>query len=157
MASAKVEAARGRRAARSGRTEARIEWFIDQVQNRVDLTFEERVEIAMQYLWTKVVNNISVPVVKEVATLRSGPNKGKSLTRVTERSVAGEFPRADTTTLRRTITSEVVKTAKGFEGYIITPLDYGMILETRMDRSFLRRTLEEEIPQLERILGAKVT
>ena len=148
MVSRKVEAARGRKSARSGRTEARIEWFINDVQNRVDLTLEQRVEVAMQYLWTTVVKNISIPVVKEVIGNR---------TRVTERSKPGEFPRSDTTHLREDIASEVVKTVKGFEGYIITPLDYGLILETRLDRRFLRRTLEEEIPQLERILGAKIT
>ena len=119
--------------------------------------------IVVEHLRDTVVRNISVPVVKEVVTLTRGPNKGKSLTRVTERSVAGEFPRADSTQLYKSIfpavgeeASAVVQTDKGFEGYVGTPLDYGMILETRMNREFLGRTLREEIRNIERILGARM-
>ena len=156
MVSRKVGAAYARRASRKGKSEANIEWFIDDIQQLTDKTLEERMETAMQYLWVKTVKNINVPVVKELVTIKRGPNKGKTLTRVTKRSNPGEFPRADTTNLRESIASEVVRTDKGFEGYIITPLDYAVILELRLDRRFLRRTLEEEIPQLERILGAKL-
>lgn len=144
MASAAVNAARGRRSSRTG---VNIEWFINDVQKRTDLTVHQRVLIAMEYLRDKVVKNISIPVTKEVVN---------GITRVTERSKPGEFPRADTTLLRKTIVSDVVKTDKGFNGYIITPIDYGVILETKLDRSFLRRTLVEEIPVLERILGAQI-
>jgi len=147
MASGAVAAAQARRGARKGKTEANIEWFIDDVQKRTDLTFHQRVLIAIEYLRDKVVKNISIPVVKQVIGNR---------TRVTERSKPGEFPRADTTQLYKSIFSDVVQTEKGFEGYVGTPIDYGVILETRMDRSFLRRTLMEEIPALERILGAKL-
>ncbi len=156
MVSRKVRAAYARRAARKGKSEANIEWFIDDIQQLTDKTLEERMETAMQYLWVTTVKNIDVPVVKEVVTLKRGPNKGKTLTRVIERSKPGEFPRADTTNLRESIASEVVRTDKGFEGYITTPLDYAVILELRLDRRFLRRTLEEEIPAIERILGAKL-
>jgi hypothetical protein len=158
MASRATEAARARRGARKGKAEANIEWFIDDVQKRTDLTMHQRVLIAIEYLRDKVVKNISVPVVKQVVKLKAGPNKGKSLTRVLERSKRGEFPRADTTQLYKSIFSDVVQTDKGFEGYVGTPLDYGVILETdpSLDRAFLRRTLAEEIPALERILGAKL-
>lgn len=144
MASAAVNAARGRRSSRTG---VNIEWFINDVQKRTDLTVHQRVLIAMEYLRDKVVKNISIPVTKEVVN---------GITRVTERSKPGEFPRADTTLLRKTIVSDVVKTDKGFNGYIITPIDYGLTLEIEMDRSFLRRTLVEEMPVLERILGARI-
>ena len=147
MVSGAVAAAQARRGARKGKAEAKIEWFIDDVQKRTDLTFHQRVLIAIEYLRDKVVKNISIPVVKQVIGNR---------TRVTERSKPGEFPRADTTQLYKSIFSDVVQTEKGFEGYVGTPQDYGMRLEMKMDRSFLRRTLMEEIPALERILGAKL-
>ena len=151
-----VAAAQSRRAGRAGRAQVNIEWFIDDVQRRTDMTFHQRVLTAIEYLRVKVIANINVPVVKQVVTLTRGPNKGKSRTRVLERSKPGEFPRADTEELYKSIFSIVVQTENGFEGYIGTPQDYGIRLELKMDRSFLRRTLMEEIPALERILGAKL-
>ncbi len=105
--------------------------------------------IATEYLRDKVVKNISVPVTKEVIAGR---------TRVTERSKPGEFPRADAPHLYKTIFKHVVKTGRGVEGYIGTTLDYGAILETseRLRRSFIRRTVVEELDRLGRILGAEL-
>jgi hypothetical protein len=142
-----VAAAQSRRAGRAGRAQVNIEWFIDDVQRRTDLTFHQRMLIVVEYLRDTVVRNISVPVVKVVVGNR---------TRVTERSKPGEFPRADTTQLYKSIFGDVVQTDKGFEGYVGTPIDYGMILETRMNREFLGRTLREEIRNIERILGARM-
>jgi len=39
-----------------------------------------------------------------------------------------------------------------YDGYVGTPLDYGAILELKMNRSFLRRTLDEERPTIMKIL-----
>ncbi len=149
MVSAAVGGARARRATRTGKTEVNIEWFIDEVQNRVDLSLYQRMLKAVEYLQVKVVKNISVPVTKQIFGGR---------TRVTERSKPGEFPRADTTELYKTIFKHVVKTGRGVEGYIGTTLDYGAILETseRLRRSFIRRTAVEELDRLGRILGAEL-
>lgn len=139
-----VAAARSRRAARAGKRSVEIEWFINEVSDKIELTMNQRVRIATELVKTKVVQNISRPVTKI----------GR---RVTDRSKPGEFPKADTTQLMKSIFSQVKKTAKGiWDGFIGTPLDYGLILETRRERSFLKRTLDEELPKVKRILSGPV-
>lgn len=138
-----VTAARARRAARSGQSSVEFESFVDDVSKRIDLTIRQRVTIAVNYLQDKIVKNISVPVTKVVI--------GKRV-RVTERSKPGEFPRADTTQLLRTAFWGVVEESGMIMGYVGTPLWYGLELETRMDRRFLTRTLEEERESIVQIL-----
>lgn len=137
--------ARARRVARAGQNVVRIQWFIDQVANKVKLSIKQRVTLATQLVRDRVVRNISRPVTKG-----TGPRGGRV---VTDRSKAGEFPKADTTQLLKTLFSEVVETANGdVTGYIGTPLDYGLILEVRMGRSFLVRTLNESRAEVDAIL-----
>ena len=57
------------------------------------------------------------------------------------RSRPGEFPRADTTRLMKDIYYET--STDGMTAIVGTTLDYGLLLETVMNRSFLRRTLTE--------------
>jgi hypothetical protein len=104
---------------------------------------KQRVYIAVNFLQDRIVKNISVPVTKAVI--------GKRV-RVTERSKPGEFPRADTTQLLRTAFWGVVEESGMIMGYVGTPLWYGLELETRMDRRFLTRTLEEERESIVQIL-----
>jgi hypothetical protein len=47
-----------------------------------------------------------------------------------------------------------VQGADGLTAIIGTTLDYGLVLETRMNRSFLQRTLNEMLGQVTRILTA---
>lgn len=138
-----VTAARARRAARSGQSSVEFESFVDDVSKRIDLTIRQRVTIAVNYLQDKIVKNISVPVTKAVI--------GKRV-RVTERSKPGEFPRADTTQLMKTVFWGVVEEPGTTMGYVGTPLWYGLELEMRMDRRFLTRTLDEERETITRIL-----
>lgn len=44
--------------------------------------------------------------------------------------------------------------ARVYEGFVGTPLDYGLVLEVskKLDRSFLKRTLDEERPLVMRLL-----
>jgi len=144
-----VEKARQRRVARADAKAARIEWFIDQVSNTVNLSMTQRVRTATEFLRSRVVKNISIPVTK--ATSRK---TGRVV--VLERSKPGEFPRADTTQLMKTIFKKVKSTKSFAEGYVGTPLDYGLILETRMNRSFLVRTLREESTRIRRILTGPI-
>lgn len=126
-----------------------MEWFIREVSSKVAVTMRQRVGLATQYLKNKVVRNISTPVVKG-----TGPRGGRV---VMGRSVAGEFPHAETTQLMKTIFGEVRETSPGvFDGFVGTPLDYGLILETQMDRSFLVRTLREEQGTIKRILTGPI-
>ena len=121
------------------------------------MTFEKRVRMATNYLRDKVVQNISRPVTKTKITGRRSGKTGKflpSITRVTDRSKPGEFPKADTTLLMKTIIAETKMTADGvFDGFVGTPLDYGVILELRLDRSFLVRTLNEERDRITKMLS----
>lgn len=139
-----VQAAKARRKAGALRAETRVEWFIDQVLNNVNLTVKQRVALVTRLVRDTVVRNIGIAVVKE---------KISGVTVVTKRSKVGEYPRADTTLLMKTIFDEVKDLGGGvFEGYVGTPLDYGLILELEMGRPFLVRTLKELQPRLKNIM-----
>ena len=142
--SAAVLAARARRSGAGAERAARMDWFANNVIDKVAMTLQQRTKIATEMLKDQVVRNISRPVTKH----RGGI--------VTGRSKPGEFPKADTTQLMKTIFSDTVKTVSGYEGYVGTPLDYGVILETRRQRSFLVRTLNEMRPQITRILTGPI-
>lgn len=145
--SAAVLAGRGRRASTADRRNVRIEWFIKNVTSKVNLTMKVRVKLATEFVKDKVVRNISRPVTK---------GKGG---RVTDRSKTGEFPKADTTQLMKTIFAHRSQRRKGdYEGFVGTPLDYGLILETnaKLDRSFLKRTLEENRTLVIRMLSGPI-
>lgn len=147
--SAAVLAARGRRGGALLRTQARLEFYIDNVLKRVNVPLGTRVKLATEVLRRTVVQNISRPVTKT-------PVKGKdgtSRTRITDRSLPGEFPKADTTLLMKTIFGETRQEGEGvFDGYVGTPVDYGLRLELHMDRSFLLRTFNETLPTIRRII-----
>ena len=140
-----VEAGRARRVAGAEKKLARVEWFINEVVSKVDMTLQQRVRLATELVKNQVIRNISVPVVK-----MKGPISKRI--QVSGRSKAGEFPRADTTQLMKTIFSEVTSGPGYAQGFVGTPLDYGVILELRMNRSFLVRTLMEESDKVKRIL-----
>lgn len=130
------------------------QWFIDEAIQAVNLTARQRVVLATEWLRNKTVLNISIPVVKEVVPRKGGGTQ----TVVTERSKPGEFPRADTTLLRKSIFGQVVEPEKGIiDGYVGTPVDYGVRLELQIDRSFLLRTFAEEKPTLLKILTSEST
>jgi hypothetical protein len=146
--SAAVQAARGRRAGRAKQSAVEIESFVDEVSKRIDLTLKQRVYIAVNFLQDRIVKNVSVPVTKMVIGGR---------TRVTERSKRGEYPRADTTQLRKTIFWDVVDNGAGqFTGHVGSPLWYSMPLELMMQRQFLTRTLDEQRGQITRILTGPI-
>lgn len=144
-----VAAARSRRAGRAGRTAVEIESYVDEVSKRIDMTLKQRMTIAVTFLQDRIVKNISIPVTKEVAGGR---------TRVTERSKPGEFPRADTTQLMKSIFWDVREDGPGqIAGFVGTPVWYSIPLETMMDRRFLTRTLDEERGSVVRILTGPIT
>lgn len=121
---------------RQQRFDVRVEWFGQRVRNGLNLGMRQRLRLSAQLLRDKVVLNISRPVTKTRVRTASGTR-----TAVTNRSVAGEFPKADTTRLMKDVFYEV----DGMRAIVGTTLDYGFILETsrRLNRSFLVRTLRE--------------
>ena len=148
MVSPAVAAAQARRANRdAGKLD---QLFVDLVANAVDLTVKKRMRLATEWLKNKVVLNLSVPVVKQVVTTRSGAKK----TIVTERSKPGEFPRADTTVGMKTIIAEVKQEGTAIDGYVGTPIDYMVTLELskRLNRKWLVRTFLEERKNIRRML-----
>lgn len=149
LPNAQVEAGRLRRVLKATERQMRIEWFIEEVSTKVKMTMRERVSLAAHLLKDRVVRNISVPVVKG-----TGPRGGRV---VTGRSVAGEFPHAETTTLLKGIFEDVKETSPGvYDGFVGTPHDYGLILETQMNRSFLVRTLWESADDIRALLSGPI-
>lgn len=158
--------ARARRDIRWDKREAEIRWFVDAVSEKIQMSMKKRVRLATEYLKDRIVRNISVPVVRGFRVKQDtllDSETGKTSTRkrketfVVERSVKGEFPRAETTQLMKTLFTDYREDSKGeASGYVGTPLDYGLILELRMDRSFLVRTLFEEADILRAILSGPI-
>ncbi len=148
MASVAVSAARARRVEHEKRDNARFEWFIKDVQNNIKLTMLQRVKLATEVVKDRVIRNISVAVVKEAGLTGA--------TIVTKRSSPGEFPRADTTQLMKSVFAGTTVSKKHIDGFIGTPLDYGIILETQMDRSFLVRTLNQNRSVITKILTGPI-
>ncbi len=139
---------------RSARFKQRIEWFDKKVASQIHLTLVQRVGLAGQLVRDKTVINLSTPVRKIKRKLTRGPNKGKTRTRVDpdSRSKPGEFPRADTTRLMKSVSFSQV----GTEARIGTNLEYGLLLETELNRSFLVRTLNELRSTIKKILTKRI-
>lgn len=141
--------ARQRRAAQAAAREMRIEWFINEVSNKIAVTLRQRMELTTQYLLAKITRNISRPVTKA-----KGPRGGYV---VLDRSKPGEFPKAETTQLMKTLITDVREvTPAVIDGFVGTPLIYGLVLETRMNRSFLVRTLIEERQRITQMLTGPI-
>lgn len=138
----------GRSAARAGtaRFTTRIQWFGPKTLKGIRGGMDSRLKIAAQLTRDKVVLNIRKPVLKRI-----GPRSGK--VQVIERSKPGEFPRLDTGRLSKDIFWE----RRGEMEYIVgTTLHYGLVLEVsrRLKRKFLRRTLDEMRPTINRIISS---
>jgi hypothetical protein len=144
-----VEAARQRRVGAAQAQQVRIQWFIKEVSATVAMTMKQRARLAAQHLKSKVVQNIPRPVTKG-----TGPRGGRV---VTNRSTSGEFPKAETTTLLKDIFDTVIESSPGvWDGIVGTPHSYGLILEIKMNRSFLVRTLREETLAISAILSGPI-
>lgn len=131
------------RAKRFVRFQTRMEWFGNKFAQKVTWGIATRIKLACQLLRDKVVLNISYPVTKIVRRGRDADGHVVTRTWVDpeSRSKPGQFPHADTTRLMKDI--YWVVDDKILEGRVGTTLDYGLILETKMDRSFLVRTWNE--------------
>ncbi len=125
---------------------AEIRWFGKQVTAKAERAMVKRVKLASQVMRDKVVKNLSKPVTK-VRTARG--------TRVdpASRSKPGEFPRADTTRLMKSIFWKVEGSKGRITGKIATSLFYGAFHETKTGRSFLAKTLKLEKARIKKILA----
>ena len=130
--------------ARKGGT--RIVWNGDAVAAQIGKTMAQRLKAAAFIVKQQTQQNLSRPVLKY-----KGIRSNRIQVLPESRSKPGEFPRADTTRLKKDIFSQLVNPEKAVVG---TTLDYGVILEMKMNRSFLRRTLQEMGPTVRKILTA---
>jgi len=160
-----VDNARKRRVAQADRRQIRVISFLKKANKAVKLTLQQRVTLAANYLRDQVVRNLSTPVEKivtkklKVVKGKDGQERLKLTYRVKvdpkSRSKPGEFPRADTTLLMKSIFYDVKEVGPGsFEAKVGTALDYGLILEIseELDRSFLVRTLNKEAATVTQII-----
>ncbi len=139
---ATIEEFRQAKVRRATKGVTQTQWFIKEVSDHVNITMRQRMGIVTGFLKNKTILNIKKPVTRVAG--------------IVTRSVEGEFPRADTTQLMRTLISEVVTVSPGIvDGFVGSPLDYSLILEQRLDRRFLSRTLEEELQSVKKILVGK--
>jgi predicted Rdx family selenoprotein len=161
-----VLAAEQRRIQRAAVDSARTEWFINEACQQVNLSLKKRIKVAVAFLQSKIVVNISRPVTKTLTSRKVtsiNPDTGRKRTRtihevqISNRSKPGEFPKADTTLLLKTIFSVVVEPQTGIiDGFVGTPLEYGLHLELYKDRSFLRRTFNEEVSRIIKVLTGPI-
>jgi len=149
--SAAVLGAIGRRGSVAGARNVRIEWYIKNVTDKIEMTMKDRLKIAADLVHSATVRNISTPVV--VGQTKTGKQV------VVGRSKPGEFPRAETGNLMRTLFHGVHKAADGeWEGYVGTPLQYGAILEVsqRLNRTYMKRTLDEKKDLVKKVLSGPI-
>lgn len=121
-------------------TQVRIRWYIDEVVGKIGRITRGRTSKELKFLKAKVVENISKPVTRTV-----GPRGG---VRVTGRSKPGEYPKLETGRLAKSIfVMEFRNTKNKWDGYVATGSEHGAILELSqtLDRSYIRRTFNEEI------------
>lgn len=145
VSAAMVQRMTAARAARLTRIATRWKWYDQKIVNGLVQTMDQRLDVVGAMLRERIVANLSIPV--ETAT---GPRGGR---RVIRRSKPGEFPRAETRELMRTIFFDrpAIDTVR-----VGTPLLYGVRLELRMQRSFLYRTVVESLAEIRMILGRVV-
>lgn len=118
----------------------KIEFFTREIERQLITGLDRRTKLATKLLADKAKVNISLPVSRSA----SG--------QVIQRSRPGEYPRLETSRLMK----DLFITRQGPAWYRLgTSLDYGLILETMLNRSFLRRTLMELRNQIRRILVSR--
>ena len=121
----------------------RVEWHGKEVEAKITRELSRRVKRAVAHVQTKTQKNLSQPFRTGGSETRYQPKRKGTA------SKAGEFPKADLGRLRQGIFMQMLTPLKGMVG---TPLKYGLILETKMQRSFLERTLNEELKTITRII-----
>lgn len=121
-----------------------VEWFSAEVSATVKMSVFNRMRFAVEFVRSKVVTNISRPVTKTYGrSLIRGQSRSHVV--ISNRSKRGEYPKADTEKLIKTLFGLVEKTGTDqYNGYVGSPMDYSIYLELSLDRSFLVRTLREE-------------
>lgn len=158
---ARARQATAARSRREAQFTARLAmWRGDEFQAKLKGKIGAQLMVVGQLFRDKVVINISRPVTKLPGQRRQRRTRrgarGSTFTWVdpSSRSKPGEFPKADTSTLLRSIFSKKAGDKNTPAVRIGTNLGYGAVLELspRLRRSFLRRTLVESRREIASIL-----
>lgn len=112
-----------------------LKWYGPKVHAGVRRLAASRLNLAAEYLRGKIVRNLR-----------------RKQTRIHGPSQPGEFPHADTGRLSQSV-FRTTATESDPSCIVGTNLVYGRVHEIK--RSFLRRTLYEELPQLRRIVTGR--
>lgn len=134
---------------RTGKTEATVVWNGEKLEKILELEFSKRIKLATQLVKDQVKLNLNRSVLKY-----KGPISKKIRVLPESRSRPGEFPRKETGDLQKNIFGETPRPDWGVVG---TTYGYGLLLETQMNRSYLRRTLLEMQPKIRQILVKTVS
>jgi hypothetical protein len=139
---------------RQARVDIKVRLFITQTLKKRKLNAAQRVRIAGQFVLDKIKTNLSRPVrkIKRIGKSADGTRTTRTTVDPKSRSKPGEFPRADTTRLMKDIFHIHDANEANPSSKLGTTLKYGLLLEVTMDRSFLRRTLNEMRSQILLIL-----
>lgn len=114
----------------------KIKWFGDKLSKHVKTQYVKKLHLMSEYVRTRTVLNISIP------TATYGPSK------------PGEYPHADTGRMRNDVFRNV--NANELYAIVATSLDYGKKHEIFTGRSWLRRTLKEQIGAIRKIALKKL-
>jgi len=134
---------------RTGKTEATVVWNGEKLEAILQLEMSKRLKLATQLVKDQVKLNLNRSVLKY-----KGPKSKKTRVLPESRSKPGEFPRKETGDLQKNIFGEMPRPDWGVVG---TTYGYGLLLETQMNRSYLRRTLLEMQPKIRQILVKTVS
>ena len=148
-------AARAAGTRRAFEFEARLtKWRGDEFQRKLKGKIGAQLTLVGQLLRDRVVINISRPVTKLAGGRGAGGRFLRAWVDPRSRSRPGEFPKADTSTLLRSIFYKKTGTKSAPAVRVGTTLGYGAVLELspRLRRSFLRRTLVESRREIASIL-----
>ena len=125
----------------------RLKWMGMKVEAELKQGVRKRLMFIGEHLKKTMMINLSTPVTKVRKSRRRTTSRGKAGSSYTwvqpeSRSKPGQFPRAETGLLRDSIIKGFVSPQTMMVG---TSKKYGALLETKLDRSFIRRTLNEQM------------
>lgn len=127
------------RANRAIKINLRMQTYVDQVFQNTKLSVAQKLKMVGQAVRDRTVYNLSLPVRKY-----KSKRTGRTVVDPSSRSKRGEYPRADSTRLLKDVFWDFNQNQLVVR--VGVTLEYGLILEVKLGRSFLRRSLNEALP-----------
>jgi len=114
----------------------------------------KRLELIGMHLQKSLMKKLGKPVTKGKRTRFRSTSRGaagSSYTFASNRSKAGEYPRADSTNLMTGVFYDVIKNPVSPSVRVGHQAKYGVILEEKLNRKLLRANLYEEMAFIQRV------